>query len=65
MVIIEARSPENKLIEIAEVSLTEQGRVMITDNQGHQVFLSRELWNKIDEAVRSLPIRSHPEVGRH
>jgi len=63
MVVVEARSADGKLIEIAEVSLTEHGRIMITDDQGNQIYLSRALWHKIDQAVRTLPVQ--PEVGRH
>jgi hypothetical protein len=64
MVVIEARSPDGRLIEIAEVSITEHNNIMITDDQGHQVFLSRELWLKIEHAVRTLPHARPPDVGR-
>lgn len=62
MVVVEARDEHNVLIEIAEVSITEHDRIMITDDQGNQVYLSRALWLKIEQAVATLP--HTPEKGK-
>jgi hypothetical protein len=55
MVVVEVRGDDNKLIEIVEVSLSEAThRIMITDDQGHQVFIHHAAWMDIIKVVGKL-----------
>ena len=65
MAIVEARLSDGSLIEIAEVSITETVRIMITDNAGHQVFLHRVAWIPIMREVSKLLIIEEEEKGKH
>ena len=52
MVVVEVRGDDNKLIELVEVSLSEDShRIMITDDQGHQVFIHHSAWISIIRVV--------------
>jgi hypothetical protein len=52
MTVIEVRADDNTLIEIVEVSLSEAThRIMITDDQGHQVFIHHSAWMDIIKVV--------------
>lgn len=52
MVVVEVRGDDNKLIELVEVSLSEDShRIMITDDQGHQVFIHHAAWMDIIKVV--------------
>ena len=55
MVVVEVRGEDNKLIEVVEVSLSEAThRIMITDDQGHQVFIHHSAWIDIIKVVGNL-----------
>ena len=55
MVVVEVRGDDNKLIEVVEVSLSETSkRIMITDDQGHQVFIHHSAWIDIIKVVGNL-----------
>lgn len=52
MVVVEVRADDNTLIEVVEVSLSETSkRIMITDDQGHQVFIHHSAWIDIIRVV--------------
>jgi hypothetical protein len=55
VVVVEVRGDDNKLIEVVEVSLSETThRIMITDDQGHQVFIHHSAWISIIRVVGKL-----------
>lgn len=52
MVVVEVRGDDNTLIEVVEVSLSEAThRIMITDDQGHQVYIHHAAWMDIIKVV--------------
>jgi hypothetical protein len=55
MTVIEVRTEQGKLIEVVEVSLSEAThRIMLTDDQGHQVFIHHAAWMDIIKVVGKL-----------
>jgi hypothetical protein len=55
MAIIEARMPDGRLMELAEVSITESGLfIMISDTDGNQVFVHRYAWDGMVKEVEKL-----------
>ncbi len=55
MAVIEARMPDGRLAELAEVNLTKSGLlIMITDNEGSQVLIHRYAWNALVKEVDKL-----------
>jgi hypothetical protein len=68
MVVVEARAPDGSLIEIVEVSLmlsilNDSHRIVITDDNGNQVYISRYAWPDIVKVVEEQ--LNKPEIGRH
>ena len=62
MVVVEVRAPDHTLIEIVEVSISaDSHRIMITDDQGHQVFVHRDAWMDIIKAVGKLLMEERKE----
>lgn len=52
MTVIEVRGDDGLLIELVEVSLSETTRrIMITDDQGHQVFIHHNAWMDVIKVV--------------
>ncbi len=55
MAVIEARMPDGKLAEVTEVNLSKSGLlILITDHDGHQVFVHRYAWEGVVAAVKEL-----------
>jgi len=54
MTLVEARTPDGKLIDLTEVSLSQSQRIMITDDQGHQVYIHSAAWLGVVKAVSTL-----------
>ena len=53
--VVEARMPDGRLTELAEVNLTKSGLlIMITDDEGHQVLIHRYAWDGVVKAVEEL-----------
>ena len=64
MVVVEVRGDDNKLIEIVEVSLSEAThRIMLTDDQGHQVYIHHAAWMGIIKVVGKLLVEEERKAN--
>jgi hypothetical protein len=55
MVVVEVRADDNTLIEVVEVSLSKDThRIMLTDDQGHQVYIHHAAWLDVIKVVGKL-----------
>ena len=55
MTVVEARRPDGTLEQLVEVNLTSSGmRVMLTDNDGHQIQVHKDAWEGVVKAVHDL-----------
>lgn len=65
MVVVEARGTDGKLIELVDISLSDTGRIMITDDQGHQVFIHRACWTQAIKTVNDLLAKEQHESTKN
>lgn len=64
MVVVEVRADDNTLIEVVEVSLSEASkRIMITDNQGHQVFIHHSAWIDVIKVVGKMLVEEERKAN--
>ena len=64
MVVVEVRGEDNKLIEVVEVSLSEAThRIMLTDDQGHQVFIHHAAWMDIIKVVGKMLVEEERKAN--